>query len=160
MRNVTQALVPGCMALFLMLCASPLHAKEPSAATTWKLNLEKSDFGKDPKPKEVILKIVDNDPLLKYSVTGTDAEGKPINVEYDGAIDGKPHKETGPQGGSTVTYKNNEDGTSVGTSTSADGKTTDTSTIETSKDGKVMTITVKGKGPEGEYKRRLVYDKQ
>ena len=28
MRNVTRALVPGCMALFLMLWASPLHAKD------------------------------------------------------------------------------------------------------------------------------------
>ena len=60
MTNVTRALVPGCMALFLMLWASPLHAaEEVSWAGTWKLNLEKSDFGKDPKPKEIIVKIDD-----------------------------------------------------------------------------------------------------
>jgi hypothetical protein len=40
MRTVRRALVPGCMALSLMLWTSPLHAK--TWAGTWKLNLEKS----------------------------------------------------------------------------------------------------------------------
>jgi hypothetical protein len=165
MRTVTKAVVPACIAL-LMVWASPLHAKndknaKPNGSGTYKLNLKKSDFGKMPKPKEVILKIADTpDETLKYSVTGTDDKGQPINVEYDGAVDGKPHKETGPQGGNTVTYKDIDDYTSTGTSTSADGKTTETSTFVSSKDFKVLTITTTGKGPEGEYKLRLVYDKQ
>ena len=165
MRIVTKAVVPACIAV-LLVWASPLHAQTakpvaPNAAGTYKLNLKKSDFGKMPKPKEVILKVADTkDPILKYSVTGTDDKGQPINVEFDGACDGKPYKEMGPQGGSTVTCKNIDDYTSTGTSTSADGKTTETSRFVSSKDFKVLTINTTGKGPEGEYKLRLVYDKQ
>lgn len=159
MRNVTRALVPGCLALFLMLWASPLHAETVSWAGTWKLNLGKSDFGKQPKPKEVILKIGDKDSPVTYSVTGTDDKGQPFNVAWDGAIDGKPKKETGPQGGTTVTLKEINDHTVEGTRTSADGNT-ETFTSTLSKDGKVINEKWTVKGPEGEYKQRLVYDKQ
>jgi hypothetical protein len=93
-------------------------------------------------------------------MTGTDAEGKPINIEFDGTIDGKPYKETGPQGGTTVTYKRINDLTIGGTSTSADGKTTSTFTIVDSKDGKVFTSKSTVKGPEGEYKEVSVFEKQ
>jgi len=160
MRTITKALVPGCMALFSMLWVSPLNAKILNTSGTWKLNAEKSDYGKESKPKGVMVKVVHKEPAFKYSVTGTNAEGQPINVEFDGAIDGKPHKETGPQGGTTVTYKRINDSIIEGTSTSADGKTTETFTLAVSKDGKVVTRKATVKGPEGEYKAVQVYEKQ
>jgi hypothetical protein len=94
------------------------------------------------------------------TVTGTNAEGQPINVEFDGAIDGKPYKETGPQGGTTVTYKRINDSTIEGTATSADGNTTETFTLAVSKDGKVDTRKGTVKGPQGEYTTLQVYEKQ
>ncbi len=75
MRTVTRALVPGCMALFLMFWASPLNAKILNLTGTWKLNVEKSS-GKGPPPKGVMVKVVHKEPAYKYSVTGTDAEGQ------------------------------------------------------------------------------------
>jgi hypothetical protein len=160
MRTITKALVPGFMALFLMLWASPLNAKIMNTTGTWKLNVEKSDFGKDPKPKTIMVKVVHKEPAFKYSVTGTNTEGQPINVEFDGAIDGKPYKETGNQGGTTVTYKRISDSTIEGMATSADGNTTETLSLTVSKDGKVVTRKATVKGPQGEYTTLQVYEKQ
>jgi hypothetical protein len=144
----------------LMLWASPLNAKVIDISGTWKLNLEKSDGGKEPKPKEAMYKVVHKEPALKYSFTGTDAEGQPMNAEFDGAIDGKPYKDTGPLGGNTITLKRINDFTIEGTFISADGKTTQTFTEVFSKDGKVGTFKITVKGPEGEYKQLIVYEKQ
>jgi len=160
MRTVTRALVTGCMPIFLMLWASPLNAQVLNLSGTWRLNLEKSDGGGLPAPKGVMVKIVHKEPALKYSVIGTDPQGQPMNFEFDGAIDGKPYKETGPGGGGTLTYKRINDYTVEGTSTSADGKTTETFTVSASKDGKVFTRKGTNKGPEGEYKFSEVYEKQ
>jgi hypothetical protein len=160
MRTNTKALVPGCMGLFLMLWVSPLNAKILNTTGTWKLNVEKSDFGKDPKPQTIMVKVVHKEPAFKYSVTGTNSKAQPINVEFDGAIDGKPYKETGTQGGTTVTYKRLNDSTIEGTATSADGKTSEAFTLAVSKDGKVVTRKATVKGPEGEYTTLQIYEKQ
>ncbi|PYV88666.1 MAG: hypothetical protein DMG05_15200 [Acidobacteria bacterium] len=160
MRTIIKALVPSCMGLFLMLWTSPLHAKILNTSGTWKLNLEKSDFGKGPKPQSIMVKVVHKEPAFKYSVTGTNAEGQPMNVEFDGAIDGKPYKETGTQGGTTVTYKRVDDSNIQGTATSSDGSTTETFTLTVSKDGKVVTRKGTVKGPQGEYTTLQVYEKQ
>ena len=107
--------------------------------------------------KGAMVKIVHKEPALKYSLTGTDGEGRPMNLEFDGAIDGKPYKETGPQGGGTVTYNRINDSTLEGTSKWPDGKTTDTFTLTVSKDGKVFTRKLTIKGPE---KAMEVWEKQ
>jgi hypothetical protein len=148
------------MGLFLMLWVSPLNAKILNTTGTWKLNVEKSDFGKDPKPQTIMVKVVHKEPAFKYSVTGTNSKAQPINVEFDGAIDGKPYKETGTQGGTTVTYKRLNDSTIEGTATSADGKTSEAFTLAVSKDGKVVTRKATVKGPEGEYTTLQIYEKQ
>ena len=89
MNTIIRKHILGCFVSLLMLWASPLNAKILNTSGTWKLNAEKSDYGKLPKPKSVMVKVVHKEPAFKYSVTGTDAEGKAINVEFDGAIDGK-----------------------------------------------------------------------
>ena len=160
MNTIIGKHILGCFVSLLMLWASPLNAKILNTSGTWKLNAEKSDYGKLPKPKGVMVKVVHKEPAFKYSVTGTDAEGQAINVEFDGAIDGKPYKETGTQGGTTVTYKRINDSTLEGTATSADGKTTETFTLAVSKDGKVVTRKATVKGPEGEYTTLQIYEKQ
>ena len=111
MNTIASKLILACVVLFGPL---PLNAKILNTSGTWKLNVEKSDFGKEPKPQSIMVKVVHKEPAFKYSVTGTNAEGQPINVEFDGAIDGKPYKETGTQGGTTVTYKRTNDSTIEG----------------------------------------------
>jgi|SRR2546427_5311220 len=157
MSNIASKLILACVVLFGPL---PLNAKILNTSGTWKLNVEKSDFGKEPKPQSIMVKVVHKEPAFKYSVTGTNAEGQPINVELDGAIDGKPYKETGTQGGTTVTYKRSNDSTIEGTATSTDGTTTETFTLTVSKDGKVVTRKATVKGPQGEYTTMQIYEKQ
>lgn len=160
MKTIARKVTPGCLGLVMILWASPLNAKILSTSGTWKLNVEKSDFGKEPKPKSIIVKVVHKEPAFQYSVTGTNAEGQPINVEFDGAIDGKPYKETGAQGGTTVAYKRKNDSTVEGMATSSDGKTVETFTLTVSKDSKVVTRTGTVKGPQGEYTTLQIYEKQ
>ena len=156
MRIVTKAVVPACIAL-LLVWASPLNAKVIALSGTWKFNAEKSDGDGLPIAKAVMVKAVHKEPALKYSVTGTDAEGKPFNNEFDGAIDGKPYKETD---GETTTLKRINDSTLEGTTTSADGKSTETFTTTVSKDGKVLTRKVTVKLPAREHKVLELYEKQ
>ena len=144
MNVIRRKLVLVSLALAVLFWASPLNAKILNTSGTWKLNLEKSDFGKEAKPKTVMVKVVHKEPAFKYSVTGTDAEGQPINVEFDAAIDGKPYKETGSQGGTSVTYKRVDDSNLQGTA----------------KDGKVVTRKATVKGPQGEYTTLQIYEKQ
>src|SRR5881409_1675006 len=88
MSNIASKLILACVVLFGPL---PLNAKILNTSGTWKLNLEKSDFGKGPKPQSIMVKVVHKEPAFKYSVTGTNAEGQPMNVEFDGAIDFNVH---------------------------------------------------------------------
>jgi hypothetical protein len=156
MRIVTKAVVSACLAV-LLVWASPLHAKVIDLSGTWKFNFEKSDGGGLPIAKAATVKAVHKEPALKYWVTGTNGEGKPFNSEFDGAIDGKPYKETD---GEATTLKRINDSTLEGTTTSPDGKTTSTFTTTVSKDGKVLTRKVTVKTPEREYKVLEVYEKQ
>ena len=157
MRTVTKAVVPACIAL-LLVWASPLHAEVKNLSGTWKLNLEKSEAEGLPAPKgAVIIKAVHKEPALNYSVTSTDAEGKPINSTFDGAIDGKPYKDTD---GGSITYKRINDNTIAGTSIYGDAKTTDTFTTTVSADGKSFTRKGTFKDPNGEHKYSEVWEKQ
>ena len=88
MRNISvKSVVLTCV--LALGATSLLGAGVVNTSGTWKLNVEKSDYGKRPKPKDITVKIEHKEPSLKYTVTGTDGEGKPLNIQFSGAIDGK-----------------------------------------------------------------------
>ena len=90
MRNIpVKSVVLTCV--LALGATSLLGAGVVNTSGTWKLNVEKSDYGKRPKPKDITVKIEHKEPSLKYTVTGTDGEGKPLNIEFSGAIDGKDY---------------------------------------------------------------------
>ena len=55
MNTIIGKHILGCFVSLLMLWASPLKAKNLNTSGTWKLNAEKSDYGKLPKPKGVMV---------------------------------------------------------------------------------------------------------
>src|SRR4051812_22120070 len=90
-----QLAVPMMMAMVLCLAAAAFAADD-SAVGTWKLNVQKSQFGKMPAPKSATLKIfVDTPQMLKWSYTMVGADGKAVTESYAGAPDGKQHPVTG-----------------------------------------------------------------
>jgi hypothetical protein len=160
MRNITgKSIVLTCV--LALGAASLLGAGAVNTSGTWKLNAEKSDYGKRPKPKDVTVKIEHKEPSLKYTVTGTDGQGKPLNIQFSGAIDGKDYPITGaPNNVAKVSAKRVNDTTTESVGKSADGKVVETVTLTISPDGKTFTRVAKVKGPDGEFTLKSVYDKQ
>lgn len=127
---------------------------------TWKLNPAKSKatVGALPKEETAVFEAVGSD--VKRTVTGIDADGKPINMSGTIPWDGKEHKVDGPMGPAMVTVKTVNDHT-VNVTVKANGKLVSSGRSVVSKDGKTMTASFKGEEPNGKkYDTVEVYDKQ
>ena len=64
---------------------------------TWKLNVAKSKYSPGPAPKEGTLTIESQADGLKFTIHGTDAEGKTVHMEFSPKYDGKDFPATGCQ---------------------------------------------------------------
>lgn len=127
---------------------------------TWKLNLGKSKYIPGPAPFEGTLKIEPETNGLKFTLHGTDAEGKPVDFEFSPRFDGKDYLVTGlPEADMIVLKRINAN--TIETVTKKGGKPVMTTRSVVSKDGKTRTSTQTGKNANGqEVKNTLVYDKQ
>jgi len=160
MNTARRHLVFGVLITAIALWASPASAAVSNISGTWKLDVEKSNFGKRPKPKNATLLVEHNEPSIKYSVTGTQGDGKPLKIEFSGAIDGKEYPLVGSPFASKLSITRVNNSTTKGVATSADGKTVETYTVTVSKDGKKLTRKGAVKGPDGEFKNHALYEKQ
>jgi hypothetical protein len=131
-------------------------------AGTWKLDAAKSKLH-GPPPKEETVKSEGtgaDGTLVKYSISGVEADGKPFSQSYDGKADGKPYPAmSGGQEIAKISYHKDSDHQYTGNGTAADG-TVSTSKVTLSKDGKTITVQEHVKGPQGEYDQTAVYNKQ
>jgi hypothetical protein len=55
------------------------QAADPQVGT-WKLDVAKSKYSPGPPPKEITLTIESQPDGLKFTIVGTDAEGKPVQL--------------------------------------------------------------------------------
>jgi len=128
-----------------------------SLSGTWQLNVEKSRWGKKPKPYSVVVTVEHNEPALKYTGTVTDAMGEPKrHFEYSGSIDGKEYAHG--EGMSMLTRVDPRTVSSI--YRSADGYTTIRATTTVSEDGKTLTRRMTSEGPEGTVRWTEVFEKQ
>ena len=126
----------------------------------WKLNLAKSKYSPGPPPKEGTLTIESQANGLKFTIHGTDAEGKPVHFEFSPKYDGKDYPVTGMPNVDTISMKKVDDYT-IETVTKKGGKAVTTTKSVVSKDGKTRTTMQTGKNAQGQdMKNTLVYDKQ
>lgn len=138
------------------LCAAPPQ----NMGGTWKLNLDKSKWGKRDKPTSELLTIEDNDPAIKYHGTIINADGSDERkFAFNGAIDGKPYPADGPDGAGTITINRVNPYVTKWTFRSTDGKVTEEAVTTISRDGKELTRRVHRKGPKGDFTWTEVYDK-
>ncbi|MCI0619329.1 hypothetical protein L0244_40685 [bacterium] len=128
---------------------------------TWKLNVAKSKWSPGPPPKEGTLTIEAQADGLKFTLHGTDAEGKVVHAEFSPKYDGKDYPATGlPGGGDTISMQKIDDWT-IETAGKKEGKPLVTSRSVVSKDGKTRTTTQTGTNAKGEkVNNTIVYDKQ
>ncbi len=117
------AVATAVMGLSLFAAGQGSGPGSGAAKGTWKLNLDKSDYGQQPKPKSMRLLVTADTPAsVKWSATGTDGNGKPIRESFAGAIDGKQYPVKGDPQVKSVAYT--ADGDDVkGIVTMKDGST-------------------------------------
>ena len=160
MNTAMRRLVLAALVTSVALWARPASAEVSNFSGTWKLNVEKSDSGKRPKPKDATLTIEHKDPSIKFSITGTAGNGKPMKIEFSGSVDGKEYPVVGSPYSSKLAITRVNDSRTKGVATSADGKTVETYTVTLSKNGKTLTRKGIVKGPDGEFKTLHIYEKQ
>ena len=127
---------------------------------TWKLNLAKSKYSPGPAPKSLTLKFESTADGIKLTSDGVNAEGNPTHAEYVSKFDGTDVPYSGNPEADTALAKKIDDN-SYENVWKKDGKTTITANAVVSKDGKTMTIRLKGTDSKGRAVDNLaVYDRQ
>src|SRR5512133_112969 len=140
----------SCVAAVCVFSAALVAADSPFVGT-WKLNTAKSRGTPGTMSKEATVVFEAVGEQMKRTVTGIDADGKPVNSSSTIAWDGKEHKAE-PSNGQPpiiVAVKSVNDRRVNVTVKNADGKVVSSGHAEVSKDGKTLTATFKGEGPKG-----------
>lgn len=125
----------------------------------WRLNIEKSDWGKKPRPNSVEIDIEHHEPALKYSGKVTDAQGGVSTFAFDGAVDGKTYSVKEDNGTRNMVMKRVNGSTTSSEIKSADGKTIETTTTTLSRDGKTLTRRIVLKTPDGTTRWTELYER-
>jgi hypothetical protein len=127
---------------------------------TWKLNVAKSKFDPDPPPQSLIVKVEPSGNGEKVSTEGVGADGAPTKTGYTANFDGKDYPLVGSQTADKVSLKR-VDARTTDRTDKKDGKVAATLHRVVSRDGKTMTVTVKGTNAQGQPTNNvLVFDKQ
>lgn len=147
------------LALAALATTSTLWAANASIGT-WKYNAGKSKFSPGPAYKSRTVKVEAHGEGIKVTVDGVSGDGSKHGYSYTANFDGKDNAVTGSPMIDTIAYKKIDDNTFEGTSKKA-GKVVSNVKIVVAKDGKTMTVTVKGKNAKGEaMSDMVVYDRQ
>jgi hypothetical protein len=152
----------GMVLAFAVLLAA---AQIVDLSGTWHLNVQKSSWGKHPKPTGGTVTIEHHEPGFKYSGSaefdnGTETSDGKKTFAFDGAIDGKAYPVTGAAGPETMTIRRLNPTTTISELKSADGATVETAKMTVSADGKQLTREVKASGPTGVTSWTEVYDRR
>lgn len=156
-----------CMILLLLLsCTFAFgQAKKQTGADPWagnyKLDTARSKF-EIPAPKEetVTVEAANKDSIV-YTIKGTDAQGKPYTVTYDGKpgtaspvmVDGNEDVQ--------LTYEIPSSHKLTSISRASDGRTTGDATIMLSDDNRTITVRAHSKDAHGaDHEQIIVYTRQ
>jgi hypothetical protein len=126
---------------------------------TWSMNAEEPKYSPGP-PKSLMVVVESDENNYKIDATGTDGDGKPIQIQYSAKFDGKDYPATGIANADTASVKR-IDANTVETMQKKDGKVVMTVTTKVSKDGETRTSTWRGKNAEGkDVHNVVVFDKK
>lgn len=150
-------------ALFAAVFAAPLFAQDNPFLGTWKLNVAKSKFEGAPAPKSLTRTVTADGSGAKYSFEGVAADGNSYVYSFETTYEGKDSPVTGtgtPGGADTIALKRINLHKVEGTLKKS-GKEVGKVVAEVSKDGKISTVTMKGKTTDGKEASTVsIYDKQ
>jgi hypothetical protein len=156
-RTATLRLILAFAAIAII--SLPVQASDPLAGT-WELNLAKSKFSPGPPPKSQTRTWEVTGQQEKMISKGIDAQGNPTLVQYTANRDGKDYPVGGSISADMVSCTPIDTFTSTWTLKKA-GKVVSTATRVISKDGRMMTISVKSTDAKGQpVESVLVFDKR
>jgi hypothetical protein len=121
----------------------------------WRLNVAKSKYDPGPPPKSQTLKIVAEAKGENVTSEMVSADGTKVTTHYTAQYDGKDYPLTGSPTADTVSIKQIDSHTTERTDKKS-GKAVQTLTRTVSKDGKTMTVTVKGTDMKGRSVNNVV----
>ena len=134
-------------------------AKDPSVGT-WTLNVAKSKYSPGRAPKSITRTYSQNAQGTTVKVEGVAADGSPISEQSTYKYDGKDYPFTGSSSFDTLSVQPG-DARNVTFTLKKQGKVIGTGTRTVSKDGKVLTLSVKLTDAKGTPVESVaVYDKQ
>lgn len=145
-----------------ILLAGNCAAQVVDMSGTWNLNVEKSKWGKVPKPVSVVVTVTHKEPNLSYKGRIVQMEGEETReFSYSGIIDGQEH----PQSRSTfgdgkIILKRVDDTTVTSEFKSNDGNFEESVRTVITRDGKLMRRMMERKGTSGDMAWMEVYEKQ
>ena len=142
------------------LLAGAAAAGVASLSGTWKLNVEKSSWGRARKPATVVIEIDHREPVLKYHGTISYVNEDTREFVFDGAIDGKEYALIRSYGAGKVRVERINDNSIVSTFRTDDGRYVETTRNSVSRDGKIMTRRINVQGPDGDTRWTEVYEKR
>ena len=141
----------------------PVVLRAQSEAGTWKLNTGKSKYAGVAAPKDRTQTWESQEGGLKHHAEGVAGDGSPINFSFSAKYDGKDNPITGsgaPGGADSVALKRINPKTTEVTWKKG-GKVVSTGRNSVSKDGKMMSVTAKGRNADGKPNNvHAVYEKQ
>ena len=153
------------LATTLLLGIGAVWAQEAANMSgTWRLNIQKSVWGKHPKPSNGTITIEHREPSFKYSGQVGMGQGSETadqrSFQFDGTIDGKGYPVTGNAGQESVAMRRVNGRTIESQRKGPDGKVIETDRTTISADGKQLTRSITAMGPTGEMSWTEFYDRQ
>jgi len=128
--------------------------------STWKLNTAKSDFGPLPAPNSVVTTIKHEDPKLELTSQVSGAQGE-YTANYKYTTDGKECTNVNRGFESKATVKWDGEALVVDAKVKfGDNDVTIKDRYTLSEDGKVLKLSRRLSGPQGEADQTYIYDKQ
>lgn len=154
MRTHVRCVILAALSIVLVWAAA-----DP-AIGTWKLNVEKSKYSPGPAPKSATVTYEASGEGVTRTGQSVAADGQTTSFSYTAQYDGKDYPVSGNPNADTIALKRIDPYTSEATLKKG-GKVTTTARRVVSKDGKTLTLTLKGTNAQGQaVNNTSVYEKQ
>ena len=123
---------------------------------TWKLDPAKSKYSPGPPSKSITVRFEATGEGIKVTSDVVSASDKASHTEYTGNYDGKDYPITGAETGADTVSLKRIDAHTTERIDKKGGKVVMTFTRKVSRDGKTLTVTIKGTNPQGQRVNNVV----
>ena len=159
MKRVMCMLALGAVFAIVIPAARVSAQSADPVGGTWTLNVAKSKFSTSTPQSETRTYVVSGDSVTQ-KVDRVDSQGKPVHTQFTAKYDGKDYPVTGNPDADTIAVTRVDAHTIKGT-LKKDGKPVIHTERSVAKDGKTLTVKVKGTNARGEkIDNVLVFEKQ